>query len=559
MLHTIKKLISNSKQYVNTKEGKLTRKQILQFIIDNDIFGYTNLTVDPNSKVFEFFPNTLIRLLYSSVRRQEGSTENVKVCQYTIALLNAIASQKAGRDYLLPKDDDHDYGEHMTQLLIKRLVQILNKESEDSLLRQYTIGVLQKFSLRNTAQISIINLDVIELVINIIRSEYQTIGDYSLECSMAMLMNLSLRTIGKQKMEEVHTVLVPLLKGILLSGNGQIIIYAIGILFSITNNQTIKEFIQKSNIKDQLAKVRDEIRNSLFMGIQNDDEDEMSEDEKRQLLVQVSFIIQKIEESDTQKAPLKEAEHSRIGFSQSEEPDNETHENIMKENSRPGTTQRNAIDDDEELTDDEELDSTLEEANILIGDALLLAEYVEQDIKDQSLSVSASPIPARSKVEEIKGAGTPKRKDIPVVFDYERPSLKHKKDSDNSLDRDEELQISPKPRKTHKKNSAEEVLRSSNGFEQYKKEEMVRHYQSLNQALLSNDDEYNLVFKTRSKLIQTPPHPQESQKSIKTARASLAVQQNSKLQDIPESKTKPKTKSPIPTNSKKSSKPNFKK
>jgi LisH domain-containing protein ARMC9 len=172
----------------------------------------------------------------------------IKVVQYTVSLLNAMASTKQGRDYLLPKDSQIEYGEHMTKLLVKRLVQIFSKEKSDTLLRQYSIGVLQKFSLRSTAQILLIDHEIISKLVNLIRLEYQTISDYSLECSMAMLMNLSLRSKGKDKMEKIHTILVPFLKGILMSNSGQIIIYATGILFSIVSNKTVREFIRQTNL-----------------------------------------------------------------------------------------------------------------------------------------------------------------------------------------------------------------------------------------------------------------------------------------------------------------------
>ena len=336
---------------------------------------------------------------------------------------------------------------------------------------------------------------------------------------MAMLMNLSLRTNGKQKMEQIHTVMIPLLKGILMSGSGQIIIYAIGILFSIITNLTMKEFIKEANLKEILNKMRDDIRNTLFVGIQNE-EDDMTEDEKRQLLVQISYIVQKIDETDTQDI-IKEAENSRIGFSHTEEQENESEENIIIENSRPGTTQRGAIEDDEELTDDEELDSTLQEANVLIGDALLLAEYVQTDVRDQSISISGSPrlMNRKSPQEESKMTSTPRIKDQPVVFDYERPSLKRKvsNESTKAVYRYD--------------NKIDETMKSSRGFNVFRNEQFKRQYQSVDHEILNQkDDDYSLIFKNRSKLIRTPTHPGEAirdeyekqtfRKINKTSRAS---------------------------------------
>ena len=243
----------------------MTRKHVLSFLINNDVFSYSHISIDTTSKIFELFPNTLIRLLYISQNKEsENKISKSKVVQYTVALINAMASIKVGRDYLLPNTSEFEHGKHMASLLIKRLSQIISKESGDTLLRQYAIGVLQKFSLRNSAQLLLIENEMVEKIVSIIKTEYQTISDYSLECLMAMLMNLSLRTKGKEKMERIHQVLIPLLKGILKASSGQIVIYANGILFSIISNSVMREYIKQINLIVFLNETRDHLRNSLF-------------------------------------------------------------------------------------------------------------------------------------------------------------------------------------------------------------------------------------------------------------------------------------------------------
>jgi hypothetical protein len=60
-----------------------------------------------------------------------------RVVDYTMTLINALASESLGRSYLLQKGD-----------LVEVLFRVLNREQTDSSLRQNALGTLQKFSLR---------------------------------------------------------------------------------------------------------------------------------------------------------------------------------------------------------------------------------------------------------------------------------------------------------------------------------------------------------------------------------------------------------------------------
>lgn len=48
-----------------------------------------------------------------------------------------------------------------------------------------------------------INLDVIKWIVTTLKKESETICEYSLEYTTALLMNLSLRVAGKTKCEEI--------------------------------------------------------------------------------------------------------------------------------------------------------------------------------------------------------------------------------------------------------------------------------------------------------------------------------------------------------------------
>ena len=106
-----------------------------------------------------------------------------------MTFVNALASECLGRSYLLQKQD-----------LVQKLVHILQTEPGDTNLRQCVLGTLQKFSLRRKPQTIMIQLDMIAWISNTLQSE-QSLSDYSIEYATALLMNLSLRSSGKDKCE----------------------------------------------------------------------------------------------------------------------------------------------------------------------------------------------------------------------------------------------------------------------------------------------------------------------------------------------------------------------
>lgn len=75
----------------------------------------------------------------------------LKVKQYTVRLMNAMASDSVGRSYLLQNDNT-----------IFLLFSILKSENSETLLRQDALGALQKFSLRRGPQDIMIELDTIK-------------------------------------------------------------------------------------------------------------------------------------------------------------------------------------------------------------------------------------------------------------------------------------------------------------------------------------------------------------------------------------------------------------
>jgi hypothetical protein len=65
------------------------------------------------------------------------SDKNPLVKEYSIRLLNQIASEYAGRSYILETDE-----------ILAELIKVLQSEANDTITRQQALGTIQKLSLR---------------------------------------------------------------------------------------------------------------------------------------------------------------------------------------------------------------------------------------------------------------------------------------------------------------------------------------------------------------------------------------------------------------------------
>jgi len=157
-----------------------------------------------------------------------GSTRRIK--DFTVRFLNVIASECAGRTYLLTKDN-----------IVHSLASILFEERDDSMLRQNALGALQKLSLRRQAQSEMIELNMLDWLGKLLKTDVDTISYYTLEYATALLMNLSLRTAGKAKIENSAIDLIRVLNGLLEHENTQVRTYVNGTLYSILTRQKLKE------------------------------------------------------------------------------------------------------------------------------------------------------------------------------------------------------------------------------------------------------------------------------------------------------------------------------
>ena len=90
-----------------------------------------------------------------------------------------------------------------------------------------------------------INLDVIKWIVNTLKKETETIGEYSLEYTTALLMNLSLRVAGKTKCEEIsngykQSLVLQVLSDLVEHDNMVVRTHVNGTLYSILTRETLR-------------------------------------------------------------------------------------------------------------------------------------------------------------------------------------------------------------------------------------------------------------------------------------------------------------------------------
>lgn len=210
------------------------------------------------------------------------STRRVK--EFTARFLNVISSESKGRSYMLQKDN-----------LIQLLVQILYAEKQDTILRQNALGVLQKLSLRKVAQSVMIELNMLDWLMKVLKHELDAIGDYTLEYAAALLMNLSLRKAGKNKLEEHAADVMTMLNKFLNHSNTQVKTYINGTLYSILTRPMMKQAAIKlgmekrlkglcstaeDSIKRQISFILEQIKHEGDSETSTEDEQEEVEDEE---------------------------------------------------------------------------------------------------------------------------------------------------------------------------------------------------------------------------------------------------------------------------------------
>ncbi|XP_044793885.2 lisH domain-containing protein ARMC9 isoform X3 [Bubalus bubalis] len=162
------------------------------------------------------------------------------VRQYMARLINAFASLAEGRRYLA-----------QSTKVLQMLEERLKEEDKDVITRENVLGALQKFSLRRPLQTAMIQDGLIFWLIDILK-EPDCLSDYTLEYSVALLMNLCLRSSGKNMCAKVAGLVLKVLSDLLGHENHEIQPYVNGALYSILSIPSIREEARAMGMEDIL-------------------------------------------------------------------------------------------------------------------------------------------------------------------------------------------------------------------------------------------------------------------------------------------------------------------
>ncbi|CAD5122924.1 DgyrCDS11322 [Dimorphilus gyrociliatus] len=171
---------------------------------------------------------------------------NAVVKEYKARLLNTIASLNEGRSYL---------SKHA--LLLPALMDALHEETVESRFREHALGCLQKLSLRHDQQTRMIDLGIIEWLVKVLE-DTDSLSEYSLEYSVALLMNVCLRTSGKTRCCANPSDVLRVLANLLALNNRDINAYVNGTLYAILSMQPVREEGRKMGLEELLTSLMKE-------------------------------------------------------------------------------------------------------------------------------------------------------------------------------------------------------------------------------------------------------------------------------------------------------------
>lgn len=143
-------------------------------------------------------------------------------------LLNALGSLAPGRTYLAMNWD-----------LLRAVFKAVQLERDDTPTRQNLTGVMQKLSLRRGPQSIMISMGVVSWLSCLLESS-ESLSEYSLHYTLALLMNLSLRSKGRASCVQHCPRLLAHLSRFLQLDSAELRSYANGVLYRfVLSNETI--------------------------------------------------------------------------------------------------------------------------------------------------------------------------------------------------------------------------------------------------------------------------------------------------------------------------------
>ncbi|XP_009700513.1 PREDICTED: lisH domain-containing protein ARMC9, partial [Cariama cristata] len=333
------------------------RDTILQAYISNDL-----LDCQSNCQ------RSVLKLLHSK-------SEIVR--QYMARLIHAFASLAKGRVYL-----------SQNPTLLQMLEERLEAERKDSLTWENVLGALQKFSLRRAVQSEMIKDGLIFWLVDVL-TDTDGLSDYALEYSVALLMNLCLRSAGKKICARIANDVLKVLSDLLGRENHEIQPYVNGILYSILAVPLVREEARAMGMEEILHCV--------------------TKEGNAEMIQQIEFVIKQLNSEE----PLND---SIVSDDEEEEKEEEEDHNIMET----------------DLNKDEVLQPQLGE---LAGEKLLTTEYLGIMTHTPKLKKQLFPRVRQSIDKPLQR---------PVTPGYRRTVYLMPENNTNSChDRDEKLQSLP--------------------------------------------------------------------------------------------------------------------
>lgn len=185
---------------------------------------------------------------------------------------------------------------------------------------------------------------MIKWISNVLKQEGHKLSDYSIEYATALLMNLSLRSSGKDKCEEDDIELLKVLNDLVEHENLQVRTYVNGTLYSIFTRRKLREEAKERGMPEMLQHLME----------QSDD----------QFKKQIQYILDQLfntgaaTDEDIQETQSLNAEQQDL---EDDEDDEE--------------------DDDDEIPeeDDGEFNDIIDEPGVMLGEELLSSEFAAQD------------------------------------------------------------------------------------------------------------------------------------------------------------------------------------
>lgn len=178
-----------------------------------------------------------------------------------------------------------------------------------------------------------IQLDMIKWISNVLKNQGDQLSDYSIEYATALLMNLSLRSNGKDKCEDPEIELLKVLNDLVEHDNLQVRTYVNGTLYSIFTRKKLREEAKQLGMPEVLQ----------YLMNQSDD----------QFKKQIQYILEQLFNSQEEDKE-DQADASSINVGDQDLEDDEDDEE----------------DDDDEILeeDDGEFNDIIDEPGVMLGE-----------------------------------------------------------------------------------------------------------------------------------------------------------------------------------------------